>query len=469
MEFVANRLALLGAIMNQRILQVHGVVIVAALIASFRASFVAADEPNSSTIAKDSCTLALLPHEGTGKLDLEIIRLQNEVRSASDPTAWLAQLGWLFIVKARVSFDPGFYKLAEECALCLDAKKPGCAEALLLRAHVLDSLHKFKEAESVSRELVKKRGAHVDYGVLGDALMEQGKLDDAVAAYQAMMDQKPSLQAYSRAAHIRWLKGDLPGAIELMSRTVGVRNQHDPESTAWSLVHLARYEWQAGDTMKALELIDEALQLQPDYPPALLERGRLLLGLGKTVEAIGPLKRATILNPLPEYQWTLDEALVAAGHGGEALAVEAELKRRGATDDPRTFSLYLATRGEDVSSALRLATSELETRADVFTLDALAWAWMANADIERAWVFAQRAVAEGTQDARLLLHAGVIASAASESEKAAAYLGKAALTQGMLLPSERKILATAQSANSVFASGSKDSRTTQSSTKENQK
>ena len=454
--------------MNQRILQV-GALIVAALIALFRASFVAADEPNSSSIARDSCALALLPHEGTGKLDLEIIRVQKEARSASDPTARLAQLGWLFIVKARISFDPGFYKLGEECALCLDAKKPGCGEALLLRAHVLDSLHKFKEAESVARELVKKRGADVDYGVLGDALMEQGKLDDAVAAYQAMMDQKPSPQAYIRAAHIRWLKGDLPGAIELMAQATGTSNQHDPESTAWSLAHLARYQWQAGDTVKASELIDEALRLQADYPPALLVRGRLLLGLGKTLEAIEPLKRAAILNPLPEYQWTLGEALTAAGRSEEAEAVEADLQRRGATDDPRTFSLYLATRAEDVSSALRLATLELETRADVFTLDALAWAWMANANIERAWAFARRAVAEGTQDARLLLHAGVIASAANESEKAAAYLAKASLTQATLLPSERKILAKALSANSVFASGSKDPKTTQSSAKENQK
>jgi hypothetical protein len=67
---------------------------------------------------------------------------------------------------------------------------------------------------------------------------------------------------------------------------------------------------------------------------------------------------------------------------------------------PRTFSLYLATRGEDVARALRLAKTELETRADVFTLDALAWAWMANGNAEQAWIFAQRAVAEGTQDAR---------------------------------------------------------------------
>jgi tetratricopeptide (TPR) repeat protein len=454
--------------MNPGIIQLRVALIVAALIGSLGSSPVAADNAGGSTIAKDPCALALLPHEGTDKVDGEIIRLQTKVRNASDPAAWLEQLGWAFVTKARVSFDPGFYKLAEQCALCLDAKKPGCAEALLLRAHVLDSLHKFKEAETVARELVKKRGLHFDYGVLGDALMEQGKLDDAVAAYQAMMDQKPSPQAYGRAAHIRWLKGDLPGAIELMWRAIGANNPLDPESTAWTCVHLARYEWQARDTNKALELIDEALALQPDYPPALLERGRVLLGLEKTTEAIEALKRATNMNPLPEYQWTLSEALRVADRVEEARAVEGQLTRRGAADDPRALSLYLATRGEDVPAALRLAKAELETRADVFTLDALAWAWMASGNAERAWVFAQRAVVEGTQDGRLFLHAGVIASAAGQSEKAAAYLAKATAMQEMLLPSERKILAATQSPNPVFASGSKDLGTNQKSTKENQ-
>jgi tetratricopeptide (TPR) repeat protein len=454
--------------MIPRIIQGSVAVFVAAFIASFGSSFVIAGEPNGPAIAKDPCALTLLPHEGTDKEDLEIIRLQTRVRNASDSTAWLEQLGWAFVAKARISFDPGFYKLAEQCALCLDGKKPDCAEALLLRAHVLNNLHKFKEAEAVARELVKKRGLHFDYGVLGDALMEQGKLDEAVVAYQAMMDQKPSPQAYSRAAHMRWLKGDLLGAIELMSWAAGVSNPRDPESAAWTSVRLARYKWQAGDTKSALELIDEALALQPEYPPALLERGRVLLALDKTTEAIEVSKRAAVLNPLPEYQWTLSEALRAADRVGEAQAIEAQLRRRGAADDPRTFSLYLATRGEDVPAALRLAKMELETRADVFTLDALAWAWMASGNAEQAWIFAQRAVAEGTQDGRMFLHTGVIASAAGQSEKAAAYLAKATVLQKMLLPSERKILASTQSANQVLASDSKELGTTQQSTKEKQ-
>ena len=454
------------AMIYPRTNQICVALIVSVLIASRDSSLIAADESNGATIAKDPCALTLLPHEGTEPIDLEIIRLQTKARNAADSTVWLEQLGWALVAKARQSFDPGFYKLAEQCAWCLDAKKPGCAESLLLRAHVLDSLHKFKEAETVARDLVIKRGLHFDYGVLGDALMEQGKLDEAVTAYQAMMDQKPSPQAYSRAAHIRWLKGDLPGAIELMSWAAEASSPRDPESGAWTRIRLARYEWQASDTNKALELIDDALELRADYPPALLERGRILLATGKITQAIEALKQAAALNPLPEYQWTLSEALRAGDRMEEAQAVEAQLKRRGAIEDPRTFSLYLATQGEDVVAALRLAQTDLETRADVFTLDALAWAWMANGNAEQAWAFAQRAVAVGTQDGRLFLHAGVIAAAAGQSESATTYLTKAAVMQQMLLPSETRILTATQSASPLFRS--EDAGTTQRSTRKNE-
>jgi tetratricopeptide (TPR) repeat protein len=451
--------------MNPSNIQTRVTSLFVAFVALIGPLSVAAAEPDGPAQANDPCALALAPPEGAEKEDLEIIRLQNKVRTTSDSTAWMEQLGWAFVQKARVSFDPGYYKLAEQCALCLETSRPGCAEALLLRAHVLNNLHQFKEAEAMARELVKSRGLHFDYGVLGDALMEQGKLDEAVVAYQAMMDQKPSPQAYSRAAHIRWLKGDVAGAIELMSWAAGASSPRDPESAAWTRVRLAHYKWQAGDTKRALELIDEALQLQPEYPPALLERGRVLLNSDKALEANDLLKRAVALNPLPEYRWTLSEALQAADRVDEAKVVETELKRRGATDDPRTFSLYLATRGEEAATALRLAQAELQTRADVFTLDALAWAWLANGSSAQAWIFAQRALAEGTQDGRLFLHAGVIAAAAGQREKAATYLAKATSMQQMLLPSERKVLAVTQAVHPI--SDSTRVETTRQLTKEN--
>ncbi len=324
----------------------------------------------------------------------------------------------MFVAKARESFDPGYYNLAGQCALCLSARTPGSPDAGLLQGHVLHSLHRFRQAETIARELVAKRGLSFDYGLLGDVLMEQGKLDEAVVAYQAMMDQKPGPESYSRAAHMRWLKGDLPGAIELMQMAVA-------NSEPWFRVRLALYELQAGNFDEATTLTD-----LPDYPPALLLRGRILLAAGKPAEAIEPLKRAAQATQLPEYLWTLAEAQRAAAQLNEASITEEILKRRGATDDPRTFSLYLATRGENVETAVRLAREELDARQDIFTLDALAWALHAAGRDGEARAAMQRALAEGTQDARLALHAAVI-------------LGTpATFRQELLLPSEKQILTT---------------------------
>ena len=56
----------------------------------------------------------------------------------------------------------------------------------MLRGHVLHNPHQFKEAESLARRLITERGAWFDHGLLGDALMEQGKLDEAEQAYQVL-------------------------------------------------------------------------------------------------------------------------------------------------------------------------------------------------------------------------------------------------------------------------------------------
>ena len=49
----------------------------------------------------------------------------------------------------------------------------------LLRGHVLHQLHRFQEAEQIARRLTAKRQFVLDYGLLGDVLMEQGRLTEA--------------------------------------------------------------------------------------------------------------------------------------------------------------------------------------------------------------------------------------------------------------------------------------------------
>src|SRR4030095_10670656 len=215
------------------------------------------------------------------------------------------------------SFDPGFYRLAEQSARSIEMRNPQSQEAMLLRAHVLQNLHRFKESETLARCLVEQRGLSFDYGLLGDALMEQGKLNEAVEAYQRMMNLKPDLHAYARAAHMRWLKGDLSGAIEAMQLAVSAASPLDPESAAWVNVRLASYKFQAGQFSEADQQCAVALSFQSDYAPALLLQGKMQLARNRFCEAVDVLQSAAKLNPLPEYQWTLADTLRATGRRDE--------------------------------------------------------------------------------------------------------------------------------------------------------
>jgi tetratricopeptide (TPR) repeat protein len=384
--------------------------------------------------------IILAPQSGDGKVDREIARLQQAVRDARNPNLFIERLGWSFVAKARQSFDPGYYKLAEQCAVYLDSRQPGSFEALLLRGHVLHNLHCFKAAEPLARELVTKRGLACDFGLLGDVLMEQGRLKEAAKAYQTMLDLKPSLHSYARAAHLRWLKGDLTGAIEAMELAVAASSPQDAESAAWVNTRLAFYQFQAGDNNEARRTADIALTYQHDYAPALLLRGRMKLSEGKSDDAAAQIQTATQLNPLPEYRWALADALREAGHESDALNIEQLLRQTGAADDPRTYALYLATRGQLPETAVHLTESELKERADVFTHDAAAWSLARAGRIDDALTHLGQALAEGTKDARLFFHAAVIHSKARHKEEALRFFEQATRLRHLLLPSERQQL-----------------------------
>ncbi len=382
---------------------------------------------------------------GSEREDKEILAWQQRIKTENDASPKglgnYERLGWAYISKARRTLDAGYYKLAEKTADVMDARFGPTDDALLLRGHVYHNLHRFQEAEAAATKLVASRGLAFDYALLSDAQMEQGKLTEAVAACEKMMALKPGLEAYSRAANLRWLTGDLPGAIQAMEAAVRAGSPLDTTNTAWTLSRLSSYYLQAGRPADALRVARLADRYVSDYPPALLAQGRALAALGQFDQATGPLERAEKLNPLPEYQWWLADALRSGGAPDRAAQVEAELRIRGAAADPRTFSLFLATRGEEPGDALRLARSELANRRDVFTQDALAWSLASSGDYAGAQAAMTAALSAHTQDARLFLHAGEIALRRGEPEAAKGYFGEAEKNAFTLTPSERALLA----------------------------
>lgn len=393
------------------------------------------DRVAANLVQNRACLVTIAAGSGN---DNDIAKLQEDLREQRAPARAAEQLGYRFISKARLTNDAGFYTVAEQAAACLESIQSADPAALLLRGHVLHQMHRFRDAEAIARRLVTLREFVLDFGLLGDALMEQGRLAEAADAYQKMMDLKPFYQSYVRAAHLRWLKGDLDGAIEMMTAAVKAASPRDPESVAWAYARLATYQLQRGQFAEAERMISSSLQYVPDYAAALLVRGRIELAQNKPAEAVASLEKAARLNPLPEYNWTLADTLRSLNRIDDAIAVE----RRVVADigDPRTVALYLSTRRTDVEKAVDLARAELEKRSDVFTLDALAWALARAGHVDEASTVMARALAEGTQDGRLFLHAAAIAAAGGHPNDAARWARKAQTIRFTLLPSELGVL-----------------------------
>ena len=395
--------------------------------------------PASLATTLEPCALVRAPHIGAEREDAAIICEQEALRLEPESAAHLERLGWAFVAKARASFDDGFFKLAEMTGQCLE-NKGVTPESLLLRGHALHNLHQFRAAEQLARELVRRRGLAPDFALLGDALMEQGRVAEAVENYQRMADLKPAPDGYARIAHARWITGDLEGALEMARLAARGASSSAPEISAWWLTRLAWFELKAGDVAGAERGCAHALLFQTNFAPALLLRGMIELHRGEPELAARTLTAAAAIHPLPEHEWWLAEALRAAHREGEAAQVESGLRARGAAGDARTAALFLATRGEDSATALRLAQEELTKRQDVFTHDALAWALSAAGRHAEAAAHMKLALREGTPDARLFCHAAVIAQRVGDADESSRWRELALKSRQQLLPSERALL-----------------------------
>ena len=394
---------------------------------------------SSATAASDRLAreMILTPHPGVQREDREIGRCQVRAAAADATPAAFEQLAWAYVAKARRSLDPGFYKLAERTVDVIEAEYRVTPELLLIRGHVCHNLHRFRDAERIARRVVAERGAPVDHALLSDALIEQGKLEEGTSALQRFVDLKPGAEAYSRISQVRWLRGDIEGAYRALMSALRATHSDDAGTRAWVLTRLSALDLQRGELESARRFAEAANAAASDYAPALLAQGRALLALERAAEAVAALRAAEKLQPLPEYQWWLADALRSANQPDEARQVEQRLLARGAEADARTLALFLATRGQQPANAIRLADAELVERQDVHTHDARAWALAAAGRLADAKIALRTALASGTKDPRLSLHAAEIALADGNPHEAREHGARAREGAGSLTPSER--------------------------------
>ena len=367
--------------------------------------------------------LALAKSTGTTGADKAVTEMQKVVReNRAKDDVWI-MLGRAWVRKARESADPGFYLNADACAEIVLERDPSQRLALDLRGLVLLNGHKFDEARALAVQVTSKYPEDpMAWGTLSDAYLEMGRYDEATDATQTMIDLKPGLPSYSRAAYLQWVRGDLVSARETVRRALdsGRAGKTDPEPGAWVFVQAATMFWHEGDFDGADAGFDKALDRIGDYAPANVGKGRVAMAKGDHRRAAELFERAWKVSPLVETAWLLGEAKEAAGDAKGAEVAYAMVEREGRRTDPRTLSLFLSTKMQktaDAEESLRLAREEYGVRKDIVTEDALAWALYRTGNLQDAKASIAKARRLGTPDARLMYHEGAIRLATGETAK----------------------------------------------------
>ncbi len=372
----------------------------------------------------------MAPVAGDTPTDRAIREAQSAARDAPGRVRPLLRLAQLFVRKARESSDPGFYQQADDAvsrALRIDADD---LAALQIRGLVLMQDHRFREARELAvRAIARDPEQAIFHGLLGDAEMEVGSYQAAESAYQRMIDLRPNLASYSRGSWMRWLLGDVDGAIELGRHAVEAGSPRVPEELAWTIVQLGNLYLARGDLDEAQRSFEAALTVFPAYPAALDARGQVKRLRGDLAGAIADATAAVEGATTTEHLIHLGEAQEAASRTGDAATTFAQAERAGRRSDPRSLALFYANHDREHEAAVALARRELSSRGDdVYAQDVLAWALYRAGHLEEAARLCDRARRLGTREARFSYHAGKIALALGHREEAATLLREALRT-----------------------------------------
>jgi tetratricopeptide (TPR) repeat protein len=385
--------------------------------------------PRPGPAAIDRIAPAPLPRELSDPQMID--RLRTQVRQApTDPQANTA-LGLALLQQVRETGDPSLYAQAQQAFTTALQHDPAQVEALIGQGIVALAQHQFTEAVTWGEraQAVAPNRAAV-YGVLADAYTELGQYEQAVATVQRMVDLRPDLNSYSRAAYQRELHGDPAGAIEVMELAVDA-GAAGGEHSLWTRVQLGNLYLNQGNLTAAELQYRIALTTNPDYPYAQAGLAHIAAARGEADAARTLYRQIVARLPLPEFVIAFGEWEEALGNDAAAeeqyaiVRAMQQLNAAAGVDVDLELARFETDHGVDPAAALALAQAAYARQPNIYAADTLAWALYRNGDYLEAQRYSAEALRLSTQDARLHYHAGMIAYANGATADAHAHLTQA--------------------------------------------
>lgn len=380
--------------------------------------------PSAAVLADGGVAAAGEPRLPVGaSLDDMIASLQQRLEAVpTDQVSW-ATLGLAYVQQAKVTVDPTYYPKADGAlarSLEIDAADNFLAYAGL--SALASARHDFRAAETYARQgLDINDFSPILWGALSDAQLQLGQYDDAFDSVQRMVDLRPDATSLSRASYTWELRGDIDRARSLMQRALD--DAPTAADRAFALVHLAGIDFDQGNPSAALDGYNQALAASPDDVAALAGKARAEAALGQIDTAIDHYDQVVARAPEPGYVVEYARLLESVGRTDDAAAqyavfdaTQALFAANGVEPDA-TATLADAERG-DVDAALADAQRGIDSRPFLDMYDAQAWALHHAGRDDEALAAIDRALVLGTRNALFHYHAGMIAMALGDTDRA---------------------------------------------------
>jgi tetratricopeptide (TPR) repeat protein len=286
------------------------------------------------------------------------------------------------------------------------------------------ALHRFKAALAITRDIEQMRSGDEVMPVREASLdLELGRYGDAhsivvrLERRPAPADAADAIPADTLLTRYDELTGHLARARERFERTTAIENalyDEGAQQRAWFYFRSGELAFEAGDNDAALADERTALTVFPNYSEANRLLAKFSCALHRWQECLSAAKASANVVPYPEvlgYEVDADRALGFAADAQQTDDLIGTIEKIGNAQHvaDRLLAIYYSEHHEHLADAYGIATRELAVRDDVFTEDTLAWA----AAMDGRWNEARRRIAiaqrEGTQNALLHYHAGIIA------------------------------------------------------------
>jgi tetratricopeptide (TPR) repeat protein len=242
---------------------------------------------------------------------------------AREDTAWSQPLANIVLLARGLRVDHG-WAAAERVARRAQQRHPADFWVNLELAQILVEKRPPDPAEATrfcQAALAQRPHSPAVHNSLGSALVAQGKLTEAVAAYRKAIEFGPDFAlAHNNLGNAFAKQGKLAAAVTAYRRAIELEPGYAPAHS--NLGHALREQ---GKLVEAVAACRKAIKLKPGYAPAHCNLGHALREQGKLAEAEAACRRAIKL-----------QADLAGAYDGLGLALQAQGKLAEAVAAHRT-------------------------------------------------------------------------------------------------------------------------------------